>query len=91
MRSFYKGIGFLFIVIVNVIILTSVGAVDELPSEHKSIDESKRTRIKAVDIAELIPQRLVTDISFTGGLRGKGYGLFIKYGAYEAIHEEDES
>ena len=70
MRSFYKGIGFLFIV--NVIILTSVGAVDELLSEPKSIDESKRTRIKAVDIAELIPQRLVTDISFTGGLRGKG-------------------
>jgi type IV pilus assembly protein PilQ len=70
MRSFYKAMGLLFIV--NVIILTSVGAVDELSSEPKRIDESKSTTIKAVDIAELIPQRLVTDISFTGGLRGKG-------------------
>ena len=70
MRSFYKGIWLLFIV--NVIVPTSVGAVDKLPLEPKRINESKSTTIKAVDIAELIPQRVVTDISFTGGLRGKG-------------------
>ncbi len=40
MRSFYKAMGLLFIV--NVIILTSVGAVDELSSEPKRIDESKK-------------------------------------------------
>jgi len=70
MRSFYKGIWLLFIV--NVIVPTSVGAVHKLPLEPKRINESKSTTIKAVDIAELIPQRVVTDISFTGGLRGKG-------------------
>ncbi|HIO12607.1 MAG TPA: hypothetical protein EYN13_03505, partial [Methylococcales bacterium] len=65
-------LGIWLLVIVKVTMFSAAGAVNEQQSELSDVAESQGATVKTSDIAKLIPQRFITDISFMGGLRGKG-------------------
>ena len=65
-------LGIWLLVIVKVTMFSIAWAVNEQQSDLSNVAEFQGAMVKARDIAKLIPQRFITDISFTGGLRGKG-------------------
>ncbi|HIG91666.1 MAG TPA: type IV pilus secretin PilQ [Methylococcaceae bacterium] len=65
-------LGIWLLVIVKVTMFSTAWAVNEQRSDLSNVAEFQGAMVKARDIAKLIPQRFITDISFTGGLRGKG-------------------
>ncbi len=73
MSKLFLGIGLLLMV--EVMMFSSAWAMDEQQPSLNDVAKSPELKVKPSDIAKLIPQRFITDISFTGGLRGKGHLL----------------
>ncbi|MDG2365331.1 MAG: type IV pilus secretin PilQ [Methylococcaceae bacterium] len=65
-------LGVWLLVIVKVTMFSNAWAVNEQQSDLSNVAEFQGAMAKARDFTKLIPQRFITDISFTGGLRGKG-------------------
>ncbi len=73
MSKLFLGIGLLLMV--EVMMFSFAWAMDEQQPGLNDVAKSPGLKVKPSDIAKLIPQRFITDISFTGGLRGKGHLL----------------